>query len=95
MTINQIQDFLRQQIVASAQKHFDITPESVAVEIPPRPELGDMAFPVAFELAKLIKQTTGEKHNPRALAEAFKSDLESVEFVDHIDIAGPGYLNVF
>src|SRR5688572_31100960 len=36
---------------------------------PPRPDLGDVAFPVSFELAKLIKQATGEKMAPRSIAE--------------------------
>ncbi len=95
MTITEIQEALREQIVAASQKHFNITPESIAIEVPPKPELGDLAFPVSFELAKLIKQTTGEKQNPRAIAEAFRSELELLEFIDRIEIAGPGYLNVF
>ncbi len=54
-----------------------------------------MAFPLAFELAKLIKQQTGEKQNPRAIAETLKAKIETLEFVDRVEIAGPGYLNIF
>jgi arginyl-tRNA synthetase len=45
-------------------------------EIPPRTELGDVAFPVAFEVAKRLKQEKGERANPRAIAEELKAALE-------------------
>jgi arginyl-tRNA synthetase len=57
--------------------------------------MGDMAFPVAFDLARRIKQATGEKRAPRAIAEALKPVLEAVEGVWRVEVAGAGYLNVF
>src|SRR5438132_7937428 len=65
------------------------------MEVPPRTELGDLAFPIAFELAKQIKQKTGEKRAPRAIAEALKSKLEAIESVNRVEVAGAGYLNIF
>src|SRR6185369_11097533 len=50
---------------------------------------------ISFELAKLVKQKTGEKQNPRAIAEQLKARLENVEEVARVDIAGAGYINVF
>ncbi|MBK9156192.1 MAG: arginine--tRNA ligase [Chloracidobacterium sp.] len=79
----------------TAGERFDIPSIDIAAEIPPKTELGDLAFPVAFELAKLIKQQTGEKQNPRAIAEEIKAEIEKTDFVDRVEIAGPGYLNVF
>ncbi|HEY2846190.1 MAG TPA: hypothetical protein VGI80_00135, partial [Pyrinomonadaceae bacterium] len=79
----------------AAKADFDVDIDNVAIEMPPRPELGDVAFPVAFELAKLVKEQTGEKQNPHAIAETLKAKLQTLEFVDRIEIAGPGYLNVF
>jgi arginyl-tRNA synthetase len=95
MTIIELQDLLRETVRRTANDTFGIDLENVAVEIPPKTELGDVAFPAAFELAKLIKAKTGEKTNPRSIAEALKEKLESLEFVDRAEIAGPGYLNVF
>lgn len=95
MTITELQKQLREKARETAAAKFQIELDHVGSEIPPKTELGDVAFPVAFELAKLIKQTTGEKQNPRAIAEELKSELEKFEFVDRIEIAGPGYLNVF
>src|SRR5438045_8482826 len=54
-----------------------------------------MAFPVAFELAKQIKQQTGEKRAPRLIAESLKSVLATIDEVARVDVAGDGYLNVF
>lgn len=95
MTITEIQNALRAKVREAAKSAYNIEIEQIATEIPPKTELGDLAFPVAFELAKLIKQITGEKQNPRAIAETLKTELETFELVDRVEIAGPGYLNVF
>jgi len=95
MTITEIHNILREKVSTAAKAKFDVDLEQIASEIPPKTELGDLAFPVAFELAKLIKQSTGEKQNPRAIAETLKNELESFDFVERIEIAGPGYLNIY
>src|SRR5213079_540702 len=74
---------------------FQIELEQLVAEVPPRTELGDLAFPVAFELAKQIKQKTGEKRAPRAIAEALKAKLDAIESISRVEVAGAGYLNVF
>jgi arginyl-tRNA synthetase len=91
----EIQQTLRERVRAMAGAKFGVTLETVAAEIPPRTELGDLAFPVAFELAKRIKQATGQKTNPRTLAEELKTALEAEPHVARIEVAGAGYLNVF
>ena len=80
---------------AAAASRFGVELEQVASEVPPRTELGDLAFPVAFELAKRIKQATGEKRNPRAIAEELKEELEAAREVARVEVAGAGYLNLF
>ena len=95
MTITEIQNLLRDAIQKTAASEFGVEIDLIATEIPPKPELGDVAFPVAFELAKKIKQATGEKKNPREIAEALKSSLESLDPIDRVEVAGAGYLNVF
>ena len=52
MTLIEIQDRLKQETRAAARELFGIELEQVNAETPPRPELGDLAFPVSFELAK-------------------------------------------
>lgn len=95
MTITEIQTALREAVRATAISEFGVEPEMIAAETPPKTELGDLAFPVAFELAKRIKQATGEKKNPREIAETLKTALESMDSVGKVEVAGAGYLNVF
>lgn len=95
MTLTELQTVLREKVREAAQSKFQITLDQVVAEVPPKTELGDLAFPVGFELAKQIKAATGEKQNPRNLAERLKAELESIEFVDRVEVAGAGYLNVF
>jgi arginyl-tRNA synthetase len=90
-----LQTTLKTAIRGAARELFDIDLDQLAAEVPPRSELGDLAFPVAFELAKQLKQKTGEKRAPRVIAEALKSKLEAVNEISRIEVAGAGYLNVF
>ncbi len=95
MTLSEINEVLRERIRATARAAFDVELDQVASETPPKTELGDFAFPVAFELAKKIKQETGEKRNPREIAELLKASLEEFDFISEIKVAGAGYLNVY
>ena len=95
MNFTQLQKSLREKVHETAKEVFNVELENISAEIPPRTELGDLAFPVAFELAKQIKQQTGEKQNPRNIAEQLKIALEEGEFVEKVEVAGAGYLNVF
>ncbi len=95
MTIIELQNILREKVRATAAAEFSVELEQIASEVPPKTELGDVAFPVAFDLAKRIKQATGEKRNPREIAEALRVELEKAEFVEKVEVAGAGYLNVF
>jgi arginyl-tRNA synthetase len=68
MTLLNLQQQLKEQIRTAAQEVFGVEVQQLTADMPPRPELGDLAFPVCFELAKLVKQATGEKVAPRAIA---------------------------
>ena len=95
MTLIDLQQRLRQRIQVAALELFGVELDQVNAEAPPRAELGDLAFPVSFELAKLIKRATGVKLAPRTIAEKLKPELEGLEEVSRIEIAGAGYINVF
>ncbi len=95
MTIIEIQQILREAVKAAANSELGVELDQVVIETPPKTELGDLAFPIGFELAKQIKQATGEKKNPRELAEKLIPALQSNEFVEKVEVAGAGYLNVF
>ena len=95
MTLLELQNRLKDTVRSAARDLFQVEIEQLNAETPPKPELGDLAFPVSFELAKLIKQKTGEKANPRSIAEKLKERLENAEEVERVEIAGPGYINIF
>jgi len=91
----QLQNDLKDTLRRAAHELFNVELEQIAMEVPPRTELGDLAFPIAFELAKQIKQKTGEKRAPRAIAEALKAKLDAISSGNRVEVAGAGYLNVF
>ena len=95
MTLLALQDQLKAVVRNAALELFGVELQQVGAETPPRPELGDLAFPVSFELAKLIKQGTGAKVPPRTIAEQLKTKLEASAEVARVDVAGAGYVNVF
>ena len=59
------------------------------VEVPPRRELGDLAFPAALHLARTLKR------NPRGIADELAADFPSPAFVRDLRVEGAGYLNFF
>jgi len=61
----------------------------LALEKPPNPEFGQLASSLCFELAKQL----GEK--PRALAKRLVETLDQSKFslIEHVTVAGGGYVN--
>jgi arginyl-tRNA synthetase len=64
----------------------------IVVELPPKIELGELALPIAFELAKKLRKA------PRAiaaeLAAELNADLNAVPGIASVEVAGAGYLNI-
>lgn len=60
---------------------------SALIELPPKPELGDFAFP-CFRLAKTMRKA------PQMIAADIKEAIGEVDFLDKIDVAG-AYLNFY
>jgi arginyl-tRNA synthetase len=57
-------------------------------------KFGDYQSNAAMGLAKEVAENTGEKTNPRAIAEQIKAKLDLGEMASEVTIAGPGFLNV-
>ena len=90
-----IQETMRERVGSAIKKLFDVDLAEIPVEVPPRTELGDLAFPVSFELAKRLKASTGQKQNPRDIANKLADELRGTEDVARVDVAGAGYLNLY
>ena len=59
------------------------------VEVPPRRELGDLAFPAALHLARELRR------KPRQIAEELADGLVLPSSVRQVRVEGAGYLNFF
>ncbi|HJZ69502.1 MAG TPA: arginine--tRNA ligase [Blastocatellia bacterium] len=90
-----LQETMRERVRAAINSTFDIDLAEIQVEVPPRTELGDLAFPVAFELAKRLKSAAGQKQNPRDIATRLAAELRGTPGITRVDVAGAGYLNLY
>jgi arginyl-tRNA synthetase len=85
-----VQQALRARIAHAVDESFGLAPDarpSIAIEYPPDRSLGDLATPVAFELARQLKRP------PRAIAQDLAARLGGPPF--RVVAAPNGYLNVF
>jgi arginyl-tRNA synthetase len=91
-----IQQSLLARIQAILLAKYNITLTNLVVEQPPSIALGELALPVAFELAKRLRKA------PRAIATELAAELTAalasrepeLEGVTSVEIAGAGYLNI-
>ncbi len=68
---------------------FDVEVHRVIQEVPPKAELGDIALPIAFELAKRLKRP------PRKLADELAPALQLPAAIERRAVQGGGYINLF
>jgi arginyl-tRNA synthetase len=87
-----IQQSLLARIQAILLAKYDITLATLAIEQPPNIALGEVALPVAFELAKRLRKA------PRVIATELAAELTAIlpelEGIAGVEVAGAGYLNV-
>src|SRR6266478_3221095 len=79
---------LRESLAAHIKEKYGVE-ISVALEKPPKLEMGEAASPVCFELAKRLKRA------PRQIAQEIATSLPAIPGVARLEVAGAGYLNVF
>jgi len=79
----------QRSIREAAKAALSIEPESIPLSYPPKPELGDLATPICFELARVARQA------PRKLAEALVEAFRPEGLIRRVDVAGGGYINAF
>lgn len=73
--------------IASYIEELDAAEIEKLLEIPPRPEMGDFAFP-CFRLAKVFRKA------PQMIAEELKGKMELTDFLSSVENQG-GYLNFY
>jgi arginyl-tRNA synthetase len=61
---------------------------AIAIEQPKQPDFGELALPVAFQLAKQLRQA------PKKIAGELAADVGAIDGIDALEVAGNGYINV-
>ena len=89
-----IQHTVRGRLIEAVGRLYGIPSDdpalaSIAIEMPPRRALGDLAVPLAFELARRLRKA------PRAIAQEIAGTLGAIEGIDRVEAAPNGYVNLF
>jgi len=72
-----------------AERLYGAAPDKVVVEYPPRPDMGDLASPIAFDLARRLKRP------PRVIAQELATAFPRLDWLARVDAGGAGYLNLY
>ena len=96
MLIDTLQELFTQAIAAAQATGdlpaFDMPPVEVAH--PKQEGHGDYSTNVALIAASAIRQATGDKVNPRQLAQAILDNLPAADLIGAAELAGPGFINI-
>jgi len=76
-------------LFASKKAFSDLEISNFNVEVPKIESYGDFATNIAFLLAEHLKQP------PRRIAELIVSHLPTCEWLEKVEVAGPGFINFF
>jgi arginyl-tRNA synthetase len=80
---------LKDTLRSTIRSRWEVEPPEIVLNQTPKVELGELATPVAFELARKLKNP------PRAIAEELIARLGKVDGVDRMEVAGAGYINFY
>lgn len=83
-------DQLKQDVNDIAQNLFSCKPNQrqLSIELPKNADHGDLSTNIAMILAK------SQARNPIAIAELIKIELEKLSYVNQVNIAKPGFINL-
>src|SRR5262249_42510858 len=82
---------LEKRVQQAFEAHIAIrygVPAQVVMEQPKQAEFGELAVPIAFQLAKQLRQA------PKKIAQELVAEIGPIEGVSALEVAGAGYINV-
>jgi len=82
---NRLESHLRDVLKAK----YDLTVENIPLETPPDLKFGELATPIAFELARKLRKA------PKVIAQEIVAELGSPRGFASFEIAGAGYINAY
>jgi arginyl-tRNA synthetase len=89
-----IQHTVRGRLIEAVGRLYNVPADDpalaqISIEIPPRRVLGDLAVPLAFELARRLRKA------PRAIAQEIAGALGAIDGITRVEAAPNGYVNLF
>jgi arginyl-tRNA synthetase len=85
--LSRLSQTIESHLIKVIQERYQLPYQRLNFTIPPRIELGELALPVAFELARQLKR------KPAEIALDLASAAQEIPGVWKVDVAGAGYLN--
>jgi arginyl-tRNA synthetase len=80
---------LKDALRSTIRTQWNIEPSDIILNQTPKIEFGELATPVAFELARQLKKA------PRAISEELIARTGKIDGIDRMEAAGAGYINFF
>jgi arginyl-tRNA synthetase len=78
---------LERALIQRIFERYQVRYDSLNFTIPPKIELGELAIPIAFDLARKVKRP------PIEIAKELAADAGVIPGIGKVDVAGAGYLN--
>jgi arginyl-tRNA synthetase len=83
----EMQKRLTEHLRAVLKAKYDLQLENIPLEIPPELKFGELATPIAFELARKLRKA------PKVIAQEIVAALTGLDGFASFEVAGAGYIN--
>ncbi len=83
----ELQKRLEEHLRAVLKAKYDLQVETIPLEIPPELKFGELATPIAFELARKLRKA------PKVIAQDIVTTLTGLDGFASFEVAGAGYIN--
>ena len=83
----ELQKRLRERLRALLAEKYNLQIENIPLEIPPDLKFGELATPIAFELARKLRKA------PKIIAQEIVTALTGLKGFASFEVAGAGYIN--
>jgi arginyl-tRNA synthetase len=83
----EMQKRLTEHLRAVLKAKYDLQLENIPMEIPPELKFGELATPIAFELARKLRKA------PKVIAQEIVAALTGLDGFASFEVAGAGYIN--
>jgi arginyl-tRNA synthetase len=80
---------LKEKIYSYLKDKYPLDLETFDITYAPQLKMGDLALAFPFQVAKKMKRS------PREVAAEMIKEMTSLEGIDKVEVAGPGYINFF